>query len=250
MTYYHNLNIMEHNKLMTKIDLSQYCPTEKVQYRATCYAYAFAYTALTINYCVKNNIVDKAMVEANAFSPGFIASRHRQQTNFNLFCGRNGTYDVGLKIFAQDGCPKLHQFPSDCTTNIPKEVLLSAKEVQLKQYEYLILENDALEKNVKNIKAVLSQKTPVLIVLNTTDSFADIGRECLNSTPILKNGKKSSTSHDICIIGYDDDLSSKFFGRFLIKNNYKYWGDERNMAWIRYEDMMYMITYALYFTIK
>ncbi|MGE8377243.1 MAG: hypothetical protein ACN6PN_02805, partial [Sphingobacterium sp.] len=65
-----------------------------------------------------------------------------------------------------------------------------------------------------------------------------------------KNEKKSTTSHDICIIGYDDEPTSKFFGRFLIKNNYHHWGDTKNMAWVKYSDMMYMITDVLYFTIK
>lgn len=241
---------MNHIQLPTKIDLETYCPVQKEQYRATCYAYAFAYTALTINYCVKNNITERSLVEENAFSPGFIASRHRQKTNLNFFCGRNGSYDVDLKIFAQDGCPKLRDFPKDCTTDIPKEVFALAKQVELAKYEYLSLDQNSMEQNVQNIKIILSQKIPVLIVLNTTDDFNDIGKDCNEIPPILKNGKKNATSHDICIIGYDDEPSSKFFGRFLIKNNYHYWGDTKNMAWVRYPDMMYMITDVLYFTIK
>ncbi|MGE8377242.1 MAG: hypothetical protein ACN6PN_02800, partial [Sphingobacterium sp.] len=170
-------------QLPIKVDLETYCPTHKEQYRATCYAYAFAYTALTINYCVKNNITDRNLVEANAFSPGFIASRHRQQTNLNFFCGRKGSYDVDLRIFAQDGCPKLKDFPYDCTTNIPKEVFALAKQVELAKFEYLSVEHNSTEQNIQEIKFILSQKIPVLIVLNATDDFASIGKDCNEILP-------------------------------------------------------------------
>lgn len=235
---------------LNKVDLSSYCPYAKTQFKATCYAYAFAYTALSISYCVKNNITDRELVEANAFSPGFIASIHRKQSFFNPKCGMNGSYDVDIEIFQKYGCPKLKDFNEDCTTKIPNEVFTKSKEATLKEYKYIQDKQDTSKEAITNIKEILSKKMPVLIVLNMTDDFSKLVRDCNETLPVLKHEKKSKTAHDICIIGYDDQVGSKYFGRFLIKNNYEIWGDERNMAWVKYEDMMYMITSALYFTIN
>ncbi|MCJ0742715.1 C1 family peptidase [Pedobacter montanisoli] len=237
-------------QLPSKIDLSVYCPNAKGQYRSTCYAYAFAYTALSINYCVKHNITERKEVEENAFSPGFIASRHRQNTNFNYWCGRQGNYDIDLDIFGKDGCPKLIDFPPDCTATIPDNIFALASQTRLDKYEYIQTQNDTSVQAIEKIKIVLAHQVPVLIVVNLTKDFSNkLKNDCNTTLPSLYHGKKASGYHDICVIGYDDDPNSKYFGRFLIKNNYKTWGDSRNMAWVLYNDMMYMISQALYFTI-
>jgi len=235
--------------LPQSVDLSAYCPTAKWQYDATCYAYAFGYTALTMNYCIKHEITVPAEVNKHAFSDGFIASMHRKNTSFNWNCGRNGNYDIDKNIFEKYGCPKLITFRKDCTTSIPDSVILRAKETKLKEFHYIQEKQTNDQHAIVAIKEVLAKKIPVLIVLHITDDFAGLGRTCNQLLPVLKDDNKSDTAHDIVIIGYDDAPASKYFGRFLVKNNFKNFGDERNMAWVKYENMMYMITHALYFTI-
>jgi hypothetical protein len=232
------------------IDLSKYCPTKEYQYRSTCYAYAFAYTALTINYCVKNNITKRQDVENNAFSSGFIASIHRLNTRFNPYCGKYGSYDVDTAIFTEHGCPKLKDFRYDCTNHIPKTVYELAEKTRLDHFEYFQSEEDESPQAVEKIKRILDQKIPVLIVVHMTDDFDNIDSTCDTKLPVLSRGEKSRTAHDICIIGYDDRPGSPTNGRFLVKNNYSTWGNKQAMAWVRYSDMMYMIAYAAYFTIK
>lgn len=232
------------------VDLSRYCPVSEYQFRATCYAYAFGYTALTINYCVKNNITKRRDVEANAFSSGFIASIHRMKSSFNPYCGRKGSYDVDTAIFRQYGCPQLKDFEYDCTNYIAEEVYDKAKKTKLEHFEYIQEEENTSPEAVEKIKRVLDRKIPVLIVVHITDGFDSIDSTCDVQLPVLSREERSSTAHDICIIGYDDREGSRTKGRFLVKNNYSEWGNKQGMAWIRYDDMMYLIFYAAYFTIK
>jgi hypothetical protein len=208
---------------------------------------------LTIEYCVKHGISDSTEVNRHAFSPGFIASQTRKE-KFNLLncnCGYNGYLDSDVILVKKYGCPFYSYFPSNCSTKIDENVYReAAKNIKLKESQCIYLKDNTIDSTkvnngIQTFKRFLLKNHPLIISINENKWFQGI--KTLKADCCSEN--KSVGPHDICIIGFDDQPQSPNNGCFLVKNNFLNWGS-KGFSWIRYNDMMKIITEALVIEIQ
>jgi len=225
-----------------KIDLSSFCPVQKDQYRATCYAYAVAYTAFSTKFNLINKINDTQVIEKNAFSEGFVASMVRSKQKgwmrmINVHCGMYGTADLALDVLMEFGCVTINEFNCDCQIGASRTMLKKAKKNTIKDYMELTTGFEHSNKSIMKIRNELNNNNPVIAAIHQTDEFYELSRGQVQLKD-LNNGKENA-NHVVCILGYDNDLFNGE-GAFLIKNNYLNWAD-KGFCWVKCADFMYLI---------
>jgi len=234
------------------INLENYCPTQFWQYKSTCYAYAFAHTALTMEYCLDHKFKNPTDVNLHAFSPGYIASQTRIGKNhlFNYCCGFNGNLNNDVKIVETYGCPFYIYFGDRCSNKINQRLIDEAKKITIKTSTHIYVKdsitNDTkIKTGINNIKKSLQDKHPVIIAINELGWFYYNKKEKI----VDFSNKKEIGDHDVCIIGFDDRDNSSKIGCFYVKNNFSDWGNN-GFSWVKYEELMNIITDAMVITIK
>lgn len=237
---------------MEKINLSEYCPSSKSQYRATCYSYAVVYTALSIEFNIKNNVTDKDQVNLNHFSPGVVASNHNSSLPLlkrSLYCGRNGTASKSLEILKNTGTIKSSDYDCDCKVfkKIKRKISENTIWYKISGYKSLEINNKHSENNLNWILNTLQEKHPVIIGLYQNTFFKNIKSEFIdneqidnNTQNILNNAQNGKSNHVVCIIGYDLNYKNGK-GYFLVKNNYINWGSNNGFSWIPFTFLIPLI---------
>jgi hypothetical protein len=233
-----------------KIDLSNYCPQAREQFKATCYAYAVGYTAYSTKYNIVNNITDRNTIEGNAFSEGFVASMVRNNQRvwlrlINTDCGMHGTANLALDVLVASGCVTIKDFTCDCEIGASNEVLEQAKKNKIKGYREIttdfVSDNDAVSKIIDELK----NSNPVITAIHQTDEFYDLSGASAQLKDL--NNEKAFANHVVCIVGYDSEQFENE-GAFLVKNNYLKWAN-KGLCWVKCADFMHLIdtSYAMNF---
>jgi hypothetical protein len=245
------------DNLSTSASLSKYCPTSKVQYRATCYAYAVVYTALSTEYNIANNITNKEIINKDFFSPGYIASYHNSTLSLihrSPFCGKYGFAYTSLDDLKTIGTVMASDYDCDCKSfkSIQNELPSKVKTQKITDYATLAVNNTFSQASVDWIKSAIFHKHPVIIGLFQNSTVYDNKSLSIDSLTLDGNTKElieispsGLSNHVICILGYNDKYKNEI-GYFLVKNNFEGWGDGNGFAWIPYTYLMPLIEEAYY----
>lgn len=241
---------------MEEVDLSQYCPKARSQYRATCYAYAVAYTAFSTEYNIQNNITDINRVNQYNFSAGVVASIHNSSLPLfkkSPYCGKYGTANKSLEILKNTGTIFSDEFDCDCNsfTQIKSAISNKTKWYKINDFETLEVNNTYSNESLGWIISALKEKHPVIIGLYQNAIFRNINSDYIlaevvdeKTTKLIQKNSKGISNHVVCILGFNSTyLDGKGF--FLVKNNYLNWG-RNGFSWIPYTYLLPLIHEAYY----
>lgn len=228
----------------TSASLLQYAPTPKSQGSyGTCTAWAAGFCARTILEAQRNGWTDKATIDDNTFSIGFIY----RVTTPKYDC--NGAYVSDCIQNMRDvGIPKFKDFTEHCPQEaIPSSVYTKAANYKITGYATLWNSaQDATEKEkVQLVKKSIDEGNPVVIAMYVPNSFCySKGPTWIRKSTDVADGDQGHQHgrHAMCIIGYDDDHEG---GAFRLQNSWgAEWGDKGYM-WVKYVDAAEFIYQAV-----
>jgi hypothetical protein len=216
--------------------MKQYAPYPKSQGSyGTCTAWATAYAGMTILESMKIGRTDRELSTQNTFSPGFIYKHIKDAGDTG--CKEGSSISEALELVKNTGVPKYTEMTEvNCPTSIPSTVYLSAGKYKITDYASVFGLYDDRKFKISSTKKSISQSNPVLIGMNTPDSFYYVDSLWTPTETTTDFG-----GHAMCVIGYDDD---KFGGAFEIQNS---WGSEwgnGGYVWIKYADYANFVKYA------
>ncbi len=216
--------------------MKQYAPYPKSQGSyGTCTAWATAYAGMTILESMKIGRTDRELSTQNTFSPGFIYKHIKDAGDTG--CKEGSSISEALELVKNTGVPKYTEMTEvNCPTSIPSTVYLSAGKYKIIDYASVFGLYDDSKFKISSTKKSISQNNPVLIGMNTPDSFYYVDSLWTPTETTTDFG-----GHAMCVIGYDDD---KFGGAFEIQNS---WGSEwgnGGYVWIKYADYANFVKYA------
>ncbi len=216
--------------------LKQYAPIPKSQGSyGTCTAWATAYAAMTILESMKLGRTDATLTTESTFSPGFIYKHIKDAGDAG--CKNGSSISEALELVKTKGVPKYGELAEvNCPTSISPEVYLKASNYKIKDYAKIFGLYDDSKLKISATKKSISQNNPVIIGMNTPNSFYEVDS--------VWNPIETTTNfggHAMCVVGYDDE---KYGGAFEIQNS---WGTEwgnNGYVWIKYSDYSKFVKYA------
>jgi len=214
--------------------LKDYCPIPGNQGRyGTCTAWASAYGARTISWAVKNNLTDVNDITNQAFSPSFIYTQIKNDSDID--CQQGSYIDKSIETLKAEGVVFLTDLPYECNPDVTP-FLQQAKAYTIKDFQRLTANMGFLtEEDFTNIKQALADKKPVIGNIQCYQSFMD------------SNGEKVWDGviddflgfHAVCLTGYDDnfDNGDGTYGAVELMNSWgALWGDG-GFIHIKYPDL-------------
>lgn len=223
------------------VSLKKWAPTPKSQGEyGTCSAWATGYCARTILEAKRNSWTDKAQIDSNVFSYGFI---YRASSD-NPICWGAFVSEC-VKNMKDIGIPKLNDFKTHCPKEISKYAYEAAAKHKIKGYVKLWDEGTTVTKKQKVdlVKKSLAEGNPVVISMICPNSFhypkteVWMPKESPTDNPANPHGR-----HAICVVGYDDD---KYGGAFEIQNSWgTSWGNG-GYIWVKYLDFADFVYQAM-----
>ena len=241
------------DSLPRSVDMSAYVPSVIDQGQlGTCVAVSSAYYARTILEAIRLDITDKKKIDELRFSPSYLYNAIKDSTDLSCMAGTEITAALefmkktGVAAYSEQGYPF-------CGNN---QALPPSPDSRILDYIKIF---DLTERGdvVTAAKKALSEKTPILVGIQITPSFEELGgwqrfwRKLLvwlgfksaEDYALWDPSKGDSDlkgGHAVCVVGYDD---TKFEGAFKAVNSYgEDWGDQ-GFFWISYTDF---VTYAKY----
>ncbi len=216
--------------------LKPYCPKPGNQIQLnTSVAWATAWGARTILEAKRNNWKSIDTITRNAFSPIFQYQLVR--SNEDEKCTMGSKMDDLLLKMKNTGTVKYVNFLEFCPTELPNELLVSAKNQRISDYGRLFDTNVDDRYKINSIKKSLSEGFPVVVGMHCPPSFLkadDLWRPIELMNTIFPG-------HALCVVGYHD---SKFGGAFEVMNSWgRKWGNG-GFTWIRYDDFSEFVRYA------
>jgi hypothetical protein len=216
--------------------LKNYAPTPLSQGSyGTCVGWSTTFCAFTILQSKANGWTDKTVIDANTYSPGFIYSQAKNQSDVDC---KFGTYiPDALDLLKTKGAPKYADFNISCPSSIPLDIFNKAQYNKINDYARLFDMYDL--ESIKNqaVKKSLSEGKPVVIGMKCPGSFNNPkGYWIPTEDPSADYG-----GHAMCVIGYDDN---QYGGAFEIQNSWGAgWGNQ-GYIWIKYKDFQDWVKYA------
>ena len=221
--------------------LKKWAPTPKSQGEyGTCAAWATAFCARTIIEAKRNSWTDKALIDSNVFSYGFIY----RASSTNPTCWGAFVSEC-VKNMKELGIPKLKDFKTHCPKEIPNSAYSAATKYKIKDYVKLWDEGSNVtdKQKVSMVKKSLAEGNPIVFSMICPKSFhypnAEVWtpRESPKDNPNNPHGR-----HAMCVIGYDDN---KFGGAFEIQNSWgTSWGNG-GYIWVKYQDFANFVYQAM-----
>lgn len=229
------------NGQVTEITLKDFCPKAEGQEGAICFAYATTYTALSIEYNVKENNTDEKSTNFKSFSYGFVASKVKKNKSFwgRQFnkCGRNATAKLALGVLEKTGTVPFNDFKETCSCKKTDKVLEKAKKYKIKSFNSIGDSKMLDTEHVEKIKQNLAKQKPVVTTIFQESFFYNSNGKVDISFPSEYQKHMTNANHVVCIVGFDDKYND---GSFMVKNNYTKWGDD-GFSWVKYEDFIKLI---------
>ncbi|MDR2921798.1 MAG: C1 family peptidase [Treponema sp.] len=232
------------------VSLKRYSPLPESQSPfGTCVGWATAFATRTISESIVLNRTDQRLNSSNAFSPVFVYIGHYLSMR-KTPTGQEGA-NIGevLDYMRKEGAVKRPSFELDYMKKERAVERLSSESKPrlsipfsgyntLQRYaisDYVRLFSNprgvpgTISERVLPVKKSLSEGKPVIIGMNTPDSFYR-ARNIWQPTesPIGKYD-----GHAMCVVGYDDDKEG---GAFEIQNSWGTGWGNGGYVWIRYED--------------
>ena len=204
----------------------------------TCVGWATAYAARTISESLAFNRTDRQQTSENVFSPIYVYKRIANDPT-----GQRGSYiSDALNLMKNQGIVK--QLPAEKTMsfrNISISMFQDAQRYPISGYVRLFSVRrgvaGTIAERVLPVKKSLSEGKPVIIGMNTPDSFFK-AKDLWQPT---ESSGRDHGGHAMCVVGYDDD---KYGGAFEVQNS---WGDRwgnGGFTWITYRDFVSFVDEA------
>ena len=209
-------------------------PGDQADY-GTCVAWAAGYAARTISESIALNRLDQSETTRNAFSPVYIyRNAHPDDQNcmqgMQIYKALDYMRDFGavkmLDIERNVSFPRVNLAYYRTVRNYPIAGYVTLFSADEKQKPALI---------TRIVKKSISEGKPVIIGMNTPDSFtsaADVWRP-------TEDHRKFYYGHALCVTGYNDN---KYGGAFEVMNSWgRKWGNG-GYIWIPYETFLNFVT--------
>jgi hypothetical protein len=215
--------------LPVRFSLKHYVPTPGDQEdHPTNAAWAVAYNAYTCMKAIEQRCSDPAIINAMAFSPGYLYTAGLGESTPQ--CDRGMSVTEALDAMASKGTVSVRDFPDECDRPLPAGLKGPASRNRISAYRRLF--GDQAERKERPLKESLSQKRPVVAALWYVRSFDAAGEIW---TPSREEAYRAFGIQDsgvaITVVGYDD---ARFGGAFEVMNSQgTSWG-EAGFCWIRY----------------
>ena len=225
------LLMRNYTSLPRAVSLRQFSPIPENQGDyGTCVGWSTAFAARTISESIAMNRTDRSQTSNSAFSAIYV---YKSITN-DPSGQRGACISDAMDLMKDNGI--VRRLSSERTLDFRRIALsLFANEQRHKIADYVRLFDyprgsvGTVNERVPPVKKSLSEGKPVVIGMNTPDSF--FGAKDLwepTESPTRNHG-----GHAMCVIGYDDD---KYGGAFEIQNSWGTdWGNN-GYVWIRYRD--------------
>jgi hypothetical protein len=185
----------------------------------SCVAFAVGYAARSAEQYYKTNASSYSF-STNIFSPEFLYN----QIKFSADCGSGSAMQTGLDFIVANGITTFQSMPYSATngcTLLPTSTQSSeAANYKISSYSKLYTTDKAA------IKAMVSQKHPVIITILADNSFINAKAGFIWKT----YSGSGSLPHCIVICGYDDAKNA-----YMVMNSWgTTWGDA-GFSWIDYD---------------
>lgn len=223
--------------LPASASLKDYCPTPKSQgTTGTCVGWATAYSARTIIEAIQLNITGDE-INNQVFSPSFIYEQIKDPSDLNCLSG--ASINDALYIMKTVGSVKMSDLPFQCSIDIDDNTIKKAEEYKIKDYKKLFNVNSSYEAKINSVKKSISENKPVVIGMNTPDSFKHANGKWEPSPTDSPDGDNGG--HAMTVMAYDDNM---YDGSFQVINSWgTNWG-EQGFTWIRYQDFADYVRYG------
>ena len=230
------LAALSYEGLPSSFSLKQYAPLpgDQAEY-GTCVAWAAAYAARTISESVALNRVNQTETTQNVFSPVFVYRNIRPD---DPECVQGAQIYSALDLMRDTGAVKMLEV--ERTMAFPRVDLAyyrTSRNYPIADYVTLFSRDDRQKPALitRIVKKSLTEGKPVIIGINTPDSFIDakdVWRP--NEDP-----RHFYYGHALCVVGYDDN---RFGGAFEVMNSWgRKWGNG-GYIWIPYETFINFVT--------
>lgn len=221
-----------------RFSLKKYSPIPKSQGdTGTCTAWATAYSARTISEAKRHGWNNKSFITRQAFSPGFLYNLIRSSHDYT--CSKGASITNALIQLKNIGVPKYNDFQTLCSYRVANSSYHKAADYKIKDFVRLFNKYDSAQIKIDRVRKSISEGKPVIIGMNTPDSFQNSYRKKVWQP--IENPNFNHGGHAITVISYDD---SKYGGAFEIQNSWgTNWGDG-GYIWIKYQDFANFTPYA------
>ncbi len=246
--------VFSQSNITSTVSLKDYCPTDRGQYKATCFAYAPVYTAFSIMKNLKEKRTEVKDKANNAYSDCYVASQLNQTNNWFVekftCCGQNGTYLKTLEFLKLNGTCLINDFKEKCVKKRKKLKMDESKLIKIKDYEVFedvwkyIYESNGKSENYTSeawIIKNLDKNIPVIIAPQQVASFLNLTDPIWKPSDaeklVIKDG--CIANHVICIVGYGkDSVTDEIY--FEIRNNYIPWANN-GFAYVKANDFLLFV---------
>ncbi|MDR0321245.1 MAG: C1 family peptidase [Treponema sp.] len=223
------LTARSYEGLPSSFSLRQYAPLPGDQANTgTCVAWAASYAARTITESVALNRVNQTETTQNAFSPTFVyrtvmPNDPRGMMGTQIYTALDMMRDVGT----------VRMLDIERTTSFTAIGLSYFKNLRyypIGDYVTLFSREDRLKPAfiTRIVKKSLTEGKPVIIGMNTPDSFTD----ATDVWEPRENPNRHYYGHALCVVGYDDN---RYGGAFEVLNSWgRKWGNG-GYIWIPYQ---------------
>jgi C1A family cysteine protease len=232
------LSASSYKGLPSSFSLRQYAPLpgDQEDY-GTCVGWAVAYAARTISESVALNRLNQTETTQNAFSPTYLYRNIRPDDP-------NGMYGAqiysALDMIRDRGAVKMLENERTLSfQNIDLILFKNARYYPIGDYVTLFSRDDRRKPALiaRIVKKSLSEGRPVIIGMNTPDSFID-ARDVWQPD---ENPDRFYGGHALCVVGYDDNRHG---GAFEVLNSWgRKWGNG-GYIWIPYQTFVQFVTEA------
>jgi len=230
------LAVLSYEGLPGSFSLKQYAPLpgDQADY-GTCVAWAAAYAARTISESVALNRVNQTETTQNVFSPVYIYRTIRPD---DPECMRGAQIYSALDLMRDTGAVKMLEV--ERTMAFPRVNLAyyrTSRNYPIAGYVTLFSRDDRQKPALitRIVKKSLTEGKPVIIGMNTPDSFLD----AKDVWRPREDPDYFYYGHAMCVVGYDD---TRFGGAFEVLNSWgRKWGNG-GYIWIPYETFVEFVT--------
>jgi hypothetical protein len=223
------LTSQSYAELPRSVSLKSFAPIpgDQAPY-GTCVAWAAAYAARTISESRATGRMDRAITTENAFSPVFIYKNISRDPN----CQEGTTIFQALDLMRTQGAVKMITNERSLDfRNIALSAYKESKKYPIAGYVTLFHDNRfsgrSKPSHIEMVKKSLAEGKPVIIGMNTPDSFFDPGELWRPR----ENSRIFYGGHALCVVGYDDDKDG---GAFEVQNSWGRKWANGGYVWIPY----------------
>lgn len=226
------LTAQSYHGIPSSASLEEYCPTPGDQGKfGTCVAFSIAYHMRTVLYGLQRGITDRALLDANAFSPTFVYEQIKSPDDTTC---QKGTNPINaLELLKTSGVSRISTVPYACGSSISSNALLEAVDFTINDYQVLFMpEVTDRDVRVNTVRKAISEACPVVLCFTVVKSFYKAPR-VWRSQPTDGGAEGQHGRHAMLVVGYDDNLEG---GCFRVLNSWSPRWADGGFVWIPYDE--------------